>query len=232
MCGRYTIVMSIEELMIRYFIEEQPGNRYHTPKYNVAPMQQVLAVVHDGERNRMGELRWGLVPSWADDEKIGAKMINARAETLLEKPAFRQLIQRKRAVIPADGFYEWKQAGGRKQPMRITMKDGGVFSMAALYDTWENAEGNKIGTCTIITTAPNRLMQDIHDRMPVILRREDEAAWLDRNNRNVEGLMSLLKPYAAEEMRAYPVSPAVGNVRNDTEANIAEYRVFEQSSLF
>ncbi len=221
MCGRYTIVVSIEELMLRY-LSDLPTNRYHTPRYNVAPMQQVLAVVNDGEKNRLGELRWGLVPSWASDDKIGSKMINARAETLLEKPSFRNLVQRKRALVPADGFFEWKQAGGEKQPMRITMRDGGIFSMAALYDTWVAPDGRRIGTCTIITTTPNELMADIHDRMPVILRPEDEAFWLDRGNADTTGLMSLLRPYDAGAMRAYPVSRIVGNVKNDVPECIEE----------
>jgi putative SOS response-associated peptidase YedK len=221
MCGRYTIVVSMEELMLRY-LSELPTNRYHTPRYNVAPMQNILAVVNDGENNRLGELRWGLVPSWASDDKIGSKMINARAETVLEKASFKPLIRRKRAIVPADGFYEWKQAGDRKQPMRITMKDGAVFSMAALYDTWTAPDGRKISTCTIITTTPNSLMADIHDRMPVILRPEDEAFWLDRDNADVTGLTGLLRPYSAGAMRAYPVSPLVGNVKNDTAECIEE----------
>lgn len=221
MCGRYTIVVSIEELMLRYLVDE-PTNRYHTPRYNVAPMQNVLAVIHDGEKNRLGELRWGLVPSWATDDRIGGKMINARAETLMQKPSFRQLVGRKRAVIPADGFYEWKRAGERKQPMRITMKDEAVFSMAALYDTWLAPDGRRISTCAIITTAPNSLMRDIHDRMPAILKREDEDIWLNRGNRDTDRLLALLTPYPAEQMRAYPVTAKVGNVRYDTKECIEE----------
>lgn len=224
MCGRYTIVVSIEELMLRY-MSDMPTNRYHTPRYNVAPMQNVTAIVHDGQNNRIGQLRWGLVPSWASDEKIGSKMINARSETLLEKASFKNLIQRKRAIVPADGFYEWKQHGGKKQPMRITMKDGSIFSMAALYDTWTSPDGGKLSTCTIITTRPNSLMEDIHDRMPVILRPEDEALWLNRNHNDVDALTSLLTPYAADEMKAYPVSPLVGNVKNDVKECIEEQPV-------
>jgi putative SOS response-associated peptidase YedK len=185
-------------------------------------MQNVAAVIHDGEKNRLGELRWGLVPSWASDDKIGSKMINARAETLLEKNAFKALVRRKRALIPADGFYEWKKSGTSKQPMRITLKDGSLFSMAGLYDTWTAPDGRKISTCTIITTAPNSLMADIHDRMPVILRPEDEADWLGRDNDDLDRLMSLLRPHPAENMRAYPVSPIVGNVRNDDPECIKE----------
>lgn len=224
MCGRYTIVVSIEELMLRY-MSDMPTNRYHTPRYNVAPMQNIMAVVHDGQKNRLGELRWGLVPSWASDDKIGSKIINARSETLLEKASFKNLIQRKRAIVPADGFYEWKQHGGKKQPMRITMKDGSIFSMAALYDTWTSPNGGKLSTCTIITTRPNSLMEDIHDRMPVILRPEDEALWLNRNYNDVDALTGLFTPYAADEMRAYPVSPLVGNVKNDVKECIEEQPV-------
>jgi len=224
MCGRYTIVVSMEELMLRY-LNELPTNRYHTPRYNVAPMQSILAVVHDGEKNRLGELRWGLVPAWASNDRLGSKMINARAETLLEKTSFKTLIRRKRAIIPADGFYEWKLHGDKKQPMRITMKDEGIFSLAALYDTWSAPDGRKISTCTIITTTPNSLMADIHDRMPAILRPEDEAVWLNRANDDVLQLTSLLRPYSADAMRAYPVSPIVGNVKNDTAECIEEQPV-------
>ncbi len=221
MCGRYTIVVTMDELMLRY-LNELPTNRYHTPRYNVAPNQNILAVVHDGAQNRLGELRWGLVPSWASDDRLGSKMINARAETLLEKTSFKTLIRRKRAIVPADGFYEWKKHGDKKQPMRITLKDGSIFSMAALYDTWTSPDGRKISTCTIITTTPNNLMADIHDRMPVILRPEDEVSWLNRNNDDVSQLTSLLTPYPAAAMKAYPVSPIVGNVKNDTAQCIEE----------
>jgi putative SOS response-associated peptidase YedK len=221
MCGRYTLTVTLDELIIRYHIDK-PTNRFHRPKYNVAPTQQVIAIINDGANNRLGELKWGLVPSWAKDEKIGSKMINARSETILEKASFKKLIDSKRCIIPADGFYEWKKSGGSKQPMRIVMKDLDIFSMAALYDTWINPDGDKVNTCTILTTAPNRLMQSIHDRMPVILRPEEERLWLDRNHRDISRLIELLKPYTADEMKAYPVSPLVGNVNNDKEECIQE----------
>jgi putative SOS response-associated peptidase YedK len=221
MCGRYTVTLTLEELILRYHTD-MPTNKYHTPRYNVAPMQMVMTVVHDGQTNRLGEVRWGLVPSWAKDEKMASGMINARAETLLEKPAFRSLVARRRCLIPADGFYEWQKNGKAKQPMRIVLKDRQLFSMAALYDIWDKPDGSKLSTCSIITTAPNTLMEPIHNRMPVILRREDEQEWLDRNNQDVHELVSLLKPYDAEQMTAYPVSAIVGNVRNDSEACIQE----------
>jgi len=160
-------------------------------------------------------LRWGLVPSWAQDDKIGYKMINARAETLRQKPVFRRLFERKRCMIPADGFFEWKQMDGRKQPMRITMRDGEPFAFAGLFDTWTAPDGQKLHTCTIITTRPNEVVADIHDRMPVILRPEDEDLWLDREKYDPDLLQSLLVPFDPGQMRAYPVSTIVGSPKND-----------------
>ncbi|MBP1992756.1 SOS response-associated peptidase [Paenibacillus eucommiae] len=214
MCGRYTLIVTIEELMLRY-LANLSNPQHIIPRYNIAPMQEIMAVIHDGERNRLGQMKWGLVPSWAKDAKIGSKMINARAETILEKASFKQLVSRKRCIIPADGFYEWKKEGNTKQPMRIVLKNESVFSFAGLYDTWINPEGHKVSTCTIITTTPNSLMQDIHERMPVILRQEAEQLWLQRNNQNVQQLLELLQPYPADEMSAYPVSAKVGNVKHD-----------------
>ncbi|WP_248924714.1 SOS response-associated peptidase [Paenibacillus hamazuiensis] len=226
MCGRYTITLTYNELLIRFYIDES-FPPYHQPRYNVAPGQFVPAIIHDGRKNRLGELRWGLIPSWAKEEKVAFHMINARAETLLEKPAYRLPFERKRCLIPADGFYEWKKLGDKdKQPMRIVLKDRGLFAMAGLYDTWISPEGNKISTCTIITTQPNELMADIHDRMPAILRPEDEAMWLNREVRQTDALQALLRPYPAEEMEAYPVSKAVGNVKNE-----APFLVEEEGSL-
>lgn len=221
MCGRYTITVTMEELMVRYFANDSTIVHY-APKYNAAPMQQIPAVINTGSSNKLGELRWGLVPSWAKDDKIGSKMINARAESLLEKPSFKRLVSSRRCIIPSDGFYEWKAQGSSKQPMRIVMRDEGIFSMAGLYDIWMDPEGNRLSTCTIITTTPNDLMAEIHNRMPVILKPEDETEWLDRGNQDTTSLIKLLKPYDQNQMRAYPVSTAVGNVRNDTEELIKE----------
>ncbi|MUT66841.1 SOS response-associated peptidase [Paenibacillus sp. NEAU-GSW1] len=216
MCGRYTITVSLEELMLRYMIGAV-SVPYHRPKYNVAPGQMVLAVVNDGEQNRLGELKWGLIPPWADSPKVGNMMLNARAETAAAKPAFLTPLRRKRCLIPADGFYEWKkEAGGKtKQPMRIVRKDRSIFSMAGLYETWKAADGTTINSCTIMTTAPNSLMAPIHDRMPVILRPEDEPFWLDRSVQEPSALERLLRPYASEELEAYPVTSSVGSVRYD-----------------
>ncbi|NQX57451.1 SOS response-associated peptidase [Paenibacillus qinlingensis] len=216
MCGRYTITVTLEELMLRYDMYDTFMPRY-SPKYNVAPGQQVMAIVHDGQRNKLGELRWGLIPEWAKDEKVGYQMLNARSETLADKPAFRKPFERKRCLIPADSFYDWKGTGKHKQPMRIMLRSKELFSMAGLYDTWTSPEGVRISTCTVITTESNEMMKDIHERMPVILPREKEAIWLDRSRKNVDELRALLQPYPSELMMAYPVSSRVGNVRNDDE---------------
>ncbi len=215
MCGRFTLYTDFDHILDYYEIEH-PINFVFHPRYNIAPTQQLLAIINDGKHNIAGFLKWGLIPSWAKDEKNSAKLINARAETLLEKPSFRQLIQRKRCIIPADGIYEWKQTEQGKQPMRIVMNNQAVFSMAGLYDTWIAPDGTKVSTCTIITTRPNRLIETIHDRMPVILQKKDESLWLDRRHNNMTDILALLTPYDAESMSAYPVSPMVGNIRNDS----------------
>ncbi len=220
MCGRFTLVTDPEKLTSRFQLQEIPFDL--KPRYNIAPGQPIPAILADGGRRRIGQLRWGLVPSWAQDEKIGYKMINARAETLQEKPAFRRLFERKRCMIPADGFYEWKQMDRGKQPMRITMRDGEQFAFAGLFDTWTSSAGQKLHTCTIITTRPNEVVADIHDRMPVILRQEDEDLWLDRERFDPELLRSLLVPFDPREMRAYPVSSLVGNPKNDVPECIEE----------
>ncbi|MEC0371900.1 SOS response-associated peptidase [Paenibacillus chibensis] len=216
MCGRFTLVVSMEELMLRY--ELDPGNSvpYHRPQYNIAPTQMVLSIIHDGKGLRLGELKWGLVPSWAKDESMGSRMINARSETLLDKPAYRLPFERKRCLIPADGFYEWQRTGSGKQPYRIKLKSSELFSMAGLYDIWVREDGSKVATCTVITTRPNALMEPIHDRMPVILRREDELRWVRRGAEDPKELQQLLIPYPAEDMEAYPVNSTVNSVRNDS----------------
>lgn len=221
MCGRYTVTVTIEELLLRYMTAD-PSLLPFLPKFNIAPSQQVPAVIHDGTKNRIGLLKWGLVPSWSRDERSAAGMINARAETLMTKAAFKRLLPTRRCILPADGFYEWKQEEGGKRPMRIVLREGGLFSLAGLYDIWTDSEGRKISSCTIITTSPNELMSSIHHRMPVILRPEDEQSWLDRNNRDIPRLLEMLKPFEDGRLRAYPVSPAVGSVKNDSPELIRE----------
>lgn len=231
MCGRYTLTVTLEELMVRYMIEETMVP-FHRPKYNVAPSQQVLAIINDGQTNRLGELKWGLIPPWAEDPKIGFMMLNARAETAASKPAFQKPLRRKRCLIPTDGFYEWKTTAGGKQPMRIVLKSRALFSMAGLYETWVSPDGTKINSCTILTTTPNDLVAQIHDRMPVILRPEDEALWLNRMISEPDELAPLLRPYKTDELEAYPVSAAVGNVRNDDSSLIEPFTAEEQLGLW
>ncbi|MDN8593138.1 SOS response-associated peptidase [Paenibacillus sp. 11B] len=220
MCGRFTIIDPIESIMERYLASDVKGFDYR-PNYNVAPMQFIPSIIATSNGNCLGSLRWGLVPSWAKDDKIGSKMINARAETLTEKPAFRRLVSTKRCIIPCSGFYEWKKDESGKQPMRILMRDGSIFSLAGLYDTWLDPDGNKLSTCTIITTEPNSLMAEIHNRMPAIIRPQDESEWLNRETDN-KSVTSLLRTFAAEEMRAYKVDSSVGNVRNNNKDLIQE----------
>ncbi|RXT02302.1 SOS response-associated peptidase [Ammoniphilus sp. CFH 90114] len=216
MCGRFTLTGDFGELLLRYLIEEWAAPK-PKPRYNIAPMQMIMAVVNDGEKNRLGRLRWGLVPSWAKDESMAGKMINARAESLLEKASFKKLVDRRRCIIPADSFYEWKTMNGKKQPIRFQLKEGGVFSFAGLYDIWIHPDhGQRVSTCTIITTSPNSLIAEVHNRMPAILQKQDEQKWLDRHNTEIKEVMSLLRPYPEGDMVSYPVSSVVGNVRNDS----------------
>ncbi|MCR8641805.1 SOS response-associated peptidase [Paenibacillus sp. N1-5-1-14] len=216
MCGRYTITVTEEELMLRFSIYGDRRIQYE-PRYNIAPGQLLPAIINDGQHNRLGPLKWGLVPNWAKDEKVGFQMINARAETLLDKPAFRVPLLRKRCMIPADGFYDWQQLGRgkEKQPMRIVMKSRSLFAMAGLYDMWVAEDGRKVSSCTIITTSSNPVVAPIHDRMPVILQPEHEQLWLDRDMHDVAALQKVLVPFPAADMQAYPVSPQVGKVAND-----------------
>ncbi|WP_426453495.1 SOS response-associated peptidase [Paenibacillus sp. S-38] len=214
MCGRFTITVTWEELLLRFMLDPRAGA--YQPRYNVAPGQYIPAILGGGDApNRLGELRWGLVPAWAHDDKSGARMINARSETAAEKPAFRSLLKRKRCLIPSDGFYEWKKEGGRKQPVRFVLQDGAPYGMAALYDTWAAPDGGKLHTCTILTTAANPLVAEVHERMPVILEPEGERLWLDRSIQGESELLPLLKPYPAESMRYYPVDSKVGRVQHE-----------------
>jgi putative SOS response-associated peptidase YedK len=219
MCGRFTLTADPGVVARRFGAPPTQGGGT-TPRYNIAPTQTVITVTGDGTR-QLEQMRWGLVPRWAKDPKIGARLINARAETLAEKPAFRDALKRRRALIPADGFFEWAPppSGRRtKQPMHVRLRSGEPFAFAGLWDEWRPAEGGEpVRTCTIITTEPNELMASFHHRMPVILAPEAEELWLDPEVTDAEHLRSLLVPYPAGEMTAYPVSPDVNAVSNDFE---------------
>ena len=184
----------------------------YLPRFNIAPTQEVSAVRDLGEGRELEFLRWGLIPSWAKDKSIGAKLINARAETVAEKPAFRSAFKHRRCLIPADGFFEWKKEGGRKEPHYITLRDGGLFAFAGLWEEWHPEDGEAVRSCTIITTGANELVRPLHDRMPVILDPGDYADWLDVNPRTKEQLLSLLRPFPSEKMRTYPQDCLVNKV--------------------
>lgn len=215
MCGRFSLFSSESDLQERFQIENFADIDW-TARYNIAPSQNVIAMIQDEGGNRAGFLRWGLVPSWAKNPKIGYKMINARAETVDEKPSFRNLLIRRRCLIIADGFYEWKKEGKIKQPYRFQFKAKEPFAFAGLWDRWEN-DGEVIHSCTIITTEANTLVKSVHDRMPVILTRDAEKIWLDRSVQNKNELKSLLIPFDRSKMEAFPVSTLVNSPRNDSE---------------
>ncbi|HZS77289.1 MAG TPA: SOS response-associated peptidase [Ktedonobacteraceae bacterium] len=211
MCGRFTLKIDVGAIAKKFGAEPT----IHTaPRYNIAPTQNVVSVLRNGS-NHLDELRWGLIPAWAKDESIGSKMINARAETLAEKPSFKRLLLSRRCLIVADGFYEWKQEHGYKTPMYITMKDGEPFAFAGLWDSWKNPDGETIRTCTIITTKPNEVVEPIHDRMPAIMRPDMYDAWLDTSVKDVDLLEHLLGPYPAQEMTARAVSRLVNDPRRE-----------------
>jgi putative SOS response-associated peptidase YedK len=185
------------------------------PRYNIAPTQPVLAVrtVPAGERELV-TLRWGLVPAWADDPSIGNRLINARAETVADKPAFRAAFRARRCLVLADGFFEWQKVGGRKQPYYFRLREGSPFAFAGLWERWGKG-ATTLETCTLLTTEANELLRPVHDRMPVILPRERFVRWLDPDFRAAAELESLLRPYPAEDMTGYPVSARVNNPRNE-----------------
>lgn len=183
------------------------------PNYNVAPTQDVAAVRSAGDQRELALLRWGLVPSWATDLAIGSRMINARADSVADKPAYRTAFKKRRCLIVADGFYEWRKDGKAKQPHLIRLKGGGPFCFAGLWERWTRGE-KPVETCTIITTDANELMAPIHDRMPVILSPADYELWLDEAVQEPERLTPLLRPYAGD-LEAYPVSPFVNSPRNN-----------------
>ncbi|ADC51456.1 YoqW [Alkalihalophilus pseudofirmus OF4] len=211
MCGRFTLTATKEQ------IEKQLNVHLddYEPRFNIAPSQPVLSVISDGKKRKAGYLKWGLVPVWAKDPKIGYKMINARGETVDEKPAFKRLLKRRRCLIVTDGFYEWKRTDETKQPYRITVNDR-IFTFAGLWDRWKSGD-EEIVSCTILTTAPNEFMRDIHDRMPVILGDEERKVWLDPSIEDKEIVKDIIKPYPAQYMTAHEVSTYVNNPRNESE---------------
>jgi len=207
MCGRYSLICT-----------DDLGNRFRVflptigcrSRFNVAPSQTMPVIVHD-EQTELVPMAWGLVPHWAKTRSVGHRPINARAETLTERPMFRGLIRHNRCLVPASGFYEWKKDGNHKAPYYLRLKDEALFAFAGLYDVWHDADGAAYPTYTIITTAANEVVAPIHDRMPVIIRREDEERWIASEAPSRDELGDLLGPYPADEMEAYQVSAEVNS---------------------
>jgi putative SOS response-associated peptidase YedK len=218
MCGRFTSLLSPELLSVIYGVQSPSALE---PRYNIAPTQDVLAVGQgtSGDRD-LSSVRWGLVPHWAKDQSIGSKMINARSETVHEKPAFRQAIRSRRCIVPASGFFEWAATPDGKLPHYICTRDGSPFSFAGIRESWEAPDGHELVTCAILTTAANDMMATIHDRMPVILQQTDFDLWLDNTMNDPLKLQRLYQPYPAELMTSWPVSSFVNSPRNDSPACI------------
>jgi putative SOS response-associated peptidase YedK len=208
MCGRFTLMLDAEDLQSEFGLQAVPAE--YVPRYNIAPTQPV-AVITARDENHLEWMRWGLVPSWAKDPSIGSKMINARSETVQEKPSFRNAFNRRRCMIPADGFYEWKRSPGKgpSQPYYFYARDRKPFAFAGLWELWRLPEGDDLFTCTILTTNANSLVADVHERMPVILRGSAMESWLGPGS--PASWQALLQPFPAEEMSLHPVSSAVNS---------------------
>jgi len=215
MCGRFTLTADVNTLQNTFPWLNVPGDLQ--PRYNIAPSQPIAVVPNDG-KNQLDFYVWGLIPFWAKDPSIGYRMINARSETLAEKPSFKNAFKRRRCLVLADGFYEWRKegAGKPKTPMYIQLESKETFAFAGLWENWNAPDGSQVLSCTIITTHPNTLVEKIHNRMPVILPADGYSTWLEPSEQNPEVLSELLEPYPASEMMAYPVSTSVNSPINES----------------
>ncbi len=221
MCGRYTLHHEPEEFEERF--EVKPDRKLLAPRYNIAPSQIVPVIRHAGhiELKEMVGCKWGLIPFWAKDPKMGNNLINAKAETITEKPSFKQAFAKRRCLIPADGFYEWHKRGkAPSQPIYVRRRDGGLFAFAGLWEEWKTPDGERLPTCTIITVEPNELISQFHHRMAAILKPDEEGLWIDPGSK-AEDLLGMLRPYASDELEAFPVSRAVNSPSFDDAACIA-----------
>jgi putative SOS response-associated peptidase YedK len=230
MCGRFTLTDPDADLAVQFNLPEVPDL---APRYNIAPSQLVAAVrVPPGSTEReLALLRWGLIPFWAKDPAIGNRMINARSETVAEKPAFRSAFRRRRCLVVADGFYEWQKVDGKKQPYYIRMLDGRPFGFAGMWERWESPDAAVIESCTLLTSVPNELLRPLHNRMPVILQHKDYEQWLQPENQQVDVLQALLRPFPSEAMDAYRVSRFVNSPDNDDPKCIEPYLPAEDLRL-
>lgn len=213
MCGRFSLTTELDVLLERFQIDQTNIQNY-SQRFNIAPSQHIPAVIRADHTNRMGTLKWGLIPFWAKDASIASKLINARSETADQKASFKHALKKRRCLILADGFYEWNRMENRKVPMRIQVNKGEPFAMAGLWEKWNDGHQTHY-TCTILTTQANELIKDIHNRMPVILTKETEQIWLDSSLEDVAELSKCMKPFASSEMNAYEVSTIVNSPKND-----------------
>ena len=223
MCGRFALISTPEQIADQFQASQGvlAGMPPAVPRYNIAPTQPVMAVRHSQSgRRELTFFHWGLVPSWSKDMKFASKLINARSETVPDKPSFRNAFKRRRCIIPADGFYEWQKIANGKQPLYIHAADKRPFAFAGLWEMWNSPTGDMLQSCTILTTEPNELMAQIHNRMPVILEPEDFETWLNPEPEPNDAL-HLFRAYPSHKIAAYPVSTAVNNARNDSAACIA-----------
>jgi len=209
MCGRFALYSSLPEIVEAFQVQAVRFDL--APSYNVAPTQEVAVVVRREEENILEKMRWGLIPFWAKDPSIGSRMINARLETLSEKPSFKRPLKNQRCLVVADGFFEWAKIGENKTPMFIRSRSGRPFGVAGLYDVWQSPEGEAVASCTIVTTQANPFMQPIHARMPLILPQPEEAAWLDPSTPHIADWLAALAPYPDDELQAYEVSRRVNS---------------------
>ena len=214
MCGRYRL--SRRKQVVEEYFESASEEEEWSPRYNIAPTQPVAAIRQVGRSRVLSMMRWGLIPSWASDVSIGNRLINGRSETVLEKPAFRESFRTRRCLIPADGFYEWKKTGKEKQPFHFGMKDDSLFAFAGVWDRWRSPGGQMLESCSILTTAANELLDDVHDRMPVILPRRHHETWLSAPAAEAQRLAELLVPFDASYMKRYAVSSLVNKPQNET----------------
>jgi len=218
MCGRFVLISSMEALAQQFALSPLMATASPPlyPRYNIAPTQPVVAIrqVDSSGERELTHFRWGLIPSWSKDSKIGSRLINARSETVTDKPSFRAAFKRRRCLIPANGFYEWQRTGDKKQPIYIHSENDDPFALAGLWEIWQSADGDMLESCTILTTEPNELMRPIHNRMPVIIEAPDYDLWLDPGP-DPQIALHLLRPYPAHKMAAYPVSTLVNSPKND-----------------
>jgi putative SOS response-associated peptidase YedK len=217
MCGRFVRITPIPVIAKKFKAKQMFSDL--APSYNIAPSQEIVIINDEGARQII-QSTWGFVPSWAKEPSIGNKMINARSETVSEKPAFRSAFKKQRCLVIADGFYEWKTEGKRKFPMYIRLKSKEPFGFAGIYNVWKAPDGNQLCTCTIITTEANEAVKPIHDRMPVILPRDKGDIWINPAAEDKEALVGILKPYPSEAMEAYEVSTKVNFPQHNTSSNI------------